>query len=247
MKICPVCQRSYLDDTLKFCLEDGSTLSPYSPPSTNTPATETGKTFKPTLILTLISLVLILFLGGGILILVWMQNGANTITGLNNNQIANSSKGNKTPSPLPSSSAQNINSIGTNLNPNVPRYEKLINSFDDAQLFFDFISGNKGKIIYLDIQATSDIASGETEGDSPFLSLYEDCTEALAQDEKPRGPKCSGTDYSIQKINQPEYLFGFSRETYKLSGFFLVMGVDGPFQGRMGATLKPMNIKEVIK
>src|ERR1041385_8335188 len=35
MKSCPTCQRTYPDDTLAFCLEDGSVLSaPYDPEQT---------------------------------------------------------------------------------------------------------------------------------------------------------------------------------------------------------------------
>ena len=35
MKKCPACNRTYTDDTLKFCLEDGSSLSAaYDPQAT---------------------------------------------------------------------------------------------------------------------------------------------------------------------------------------------------------------------
>lgn len=39
MKRCPSCQRTYTDDSLKFCLEDGSTLLSESSDATDLPAT----------------------------------------------------------------------------------------------------------------------------------------------------------------------------------------------------------------
>src|SRR5436309_3133911 len=39
MKRCPSCQRTYTDDSLTFCLEDGSTLSSASADSNEPPAT----------------------------------------------------------------------------------------------------------------------------------------------------------------------------------------------------------------
>ena len=39
MKRCPSCQRTYTDDSLKFCLEDGSTLLGESSDATDLPAT----------------------------------------------------------------------------------------------------------------------------------------------------------------------------------------------------------------
>lgn len=35
MKRCPTCRRTYADDTLRFCLEDGTTLVSFTPPTSN--------------------------------------------------------------------------------------------------------------------------------------------------------------------------------------------------------------------
>jgi Domain of unknown function (DUF4440) len=32
VKLCPTCQRNYADDSLRFCLDDGTTLSPFNDP-----------------------------------------------------------------------------------------------------------------------------------------------------------------------------------------------------------------------
>jgi len=41
MKICPACLTQYSDDTLRYCLQDGTVLKPFEPPATTAGETET--------------------------------------------------------------------------------------------------------------------------------------------------------------------------------------------------------------
>jgi len=47
MKSCPICKRTYADDTFSFCLDDGAQLSVFYDPSSTLPVTDTRNTDPP--------------------------------------------------------------------------------------------------------------------------------------------------------------------------------------------------------
>ena len=163
MKRCPTCTRTYADDTLAFCLDDGSTLIsqhdpqetlripsarvtdwPLSPPATPAPQVGNTKTRWP--IFALVGVVLLLLLIGvaGVLIFGYSRLSAST-TAQNDNQrdeAKNESGSNSSPSPSPTprSSAALVGAWRTNVVENGQPLEitvTFLSSGDTRYLFKD--------------------------------------------------------------------------------------------------------------
>lgn len=137
MKSCPQCHRSYSDDTLRFCLEDGALLSaslrpgiaqPAQTARRNDPQTEvltvnplhaqpTGpRTFPAYLFYILASLlaVSILLLIMGVGVVVWLKiRGGDTPTASNRRSNESEQRGKPTPSASPYADTLSSRMLGT--------------------------------------------------------------------------------------------------------------------------------------
>lgn len=114
--------------------------------------------------------------------------------------------------------------------------------FDRATSFLEALTANDMRIVRFDLRIAEADFDGSVE--DGFFVLWEDC-EPLAADERPNSMKCSGWNINIEPTAEPKDggLFA-QRGDYFLRGPFAVVGCDGPSQGMIGCTLRPLNIEE---
>jgi len=125
------------------------------------------------------------------------------------------------------------------------KIEGMVGQLEKSIDFNKFIQSNDGKIVFINIYIPEEEFHGIIGGDTPFFVLYDNCHD-LEDGEKPSTLKCSGIEYNINNYgNSTDYAFYFMRGFYKLRGYFAILGIDGPHQGLMGVSLKPVNYENV--
>lgn len=126
----------------------------------------------------------------------------------------------------------------------VPHFQGEIGPLQQAARFSHFMYKNRFKVVLLEVWMTESNFDGDADELSYFV-LWEEC-QSLARGEKPSSAKCSGTEYNIAP-NPPatESNLSYSRGVYRLAGYFSISGYDGPHQGLMGTTLKPLRVEDV--
>jgi hypothetical protein len=125
------------------------------------------------------------------------------------------------------------------------KIEGMVGQLEKSIEFNTFIQNNDGKIVFIDIYIPEEEFDGIIEGETPYFVLYDECDD-LEDGEKPSIRKCSGIEYNINNYGKAtDYAFYFMRGFYKLRGYFAILGFEGPHQGLMGASLKPVNYENV--
>ncbi len=131
----------------------------------------------------------------------------------------------------------------------VDRFQGEIGHFEKGQAFEKFISDHSLKKVYIDARFTPAPLDDEnalriindTFGVESFV-LWDSC-ESLKAGEKPSIGNCTGTEFSLDRSEGPKDSdLIFNRGVLRLKGYFVVKGCDGPHQGLMGCTLRPVNV-----
>ncbi len=131
--------------------------------------------------------------------------------------------------------------------PAIPRFEGTIGNYEASKPFTDFIFANQGNIVWLDAQSFEDLSrQPETGFEIDYFHLWDNCFQALDPNEKPWSGKCTGTGFSIDHSDPAkDAIVTWFREKITIRGYFAVKGCDGPHQGSMGCTLRPLNPEDV--
>jgi hypothetical protein len=134
--------------------------------------------------------------------------------------------------------------------PSVDRFKGEIGNFEKGQAFEKFISNHELKKVYIDARLTPDPMDDEnalriindTFGVESFV-VWDSC-ESLKAGEKPSIGNCTGTEFLLDRSEGPKDSdLTFNRGVLSLKGYFVVKGCDGPHQGLMGCTLRPLNVE----
>lgn len=134
--------------------------------------------------------------------------------------------------------------------PSVDRFEGEIGNFEKGKAFEEFIFDHTLKKVYIDARFTPAPLDDENAlriindafGVESFV-LWNSC-ESLKAGEKPSIGNCTGTEFSLDRSKGPKDSdLTFIRGTLNLKGYFVVKGCDGPHQGLMGCTLRPLNVE----
>lgn len=132
----------------------------------------------------------------------------------------------------------------------VDRYEGEIGNFEKGQAFEKFISDHTLKKVYVDVHLNPEPLDDEnalriindTFGVESFV-IWDSC-ESLKAGEKPSIGNCTGTEFSLDRSEGPKDSdLTYVRGVLRLKGYFVVKGCDGPHQGLMGCTLRPLNVE----
>lgn len=131
------------------------------------------------------------------------------------------------------------------------KFEGEFGHFSQGKKFVDFVFENEKKIVFFDAYLSEgkydDLTIvNKTFGVDSFV-LWEECFEALANNEKPSAVKCTGTEFTIDRSSAlKDSDATLYRGALKIHGYFVIRGCDGPHQGLMGCTLKPLNVEDVL-
>lgn len=137
--------------------------------------------------------------------------------------------------------------------PSLDKFEGELGHFEKAEAFAKFVSDHTLKPVYIDARLIPGPMDDEgdfkitndTFGVDSFV-LWESC-DSLKDGEKPSVGACTGTEYSLDRSEGPKDSdLTFIRGTLSLKGYFVVKGCDGPHQGLMGCTLRPVNTEAVL-
>lgn len=130
------------------------------------------------------------------------------------------------------------------------RFEGEIGHFEQGEAFTRFIFDHELKVVSFDaemIPGPLDDESGfeivnDTFGVDSFV-VWEECFEPLGDGEKRTTSKCTGTEISIDRSRgATDSDLTLIRGVLRLEGYFVVQGCDGPFQGLMGCSLRPLDV-----
>jgi|LakMenE18May11ns_1017448.scaffolds.fasta_scaffold9805919_1 hypothetical protein len=132
-----------------------------------------------------------------------------------------------------------------------PKFEEEFGHYEQSNRFSNFILDNQKKTVYIDayyVPADFDeikIINNTFDVDS--FQLWAKCVEPLAPNEKPSSAKCIGTYFQLDRSGlSKDSSITYIRGTLRVQGYFSVRGCDGPHQGIMGCTLRPLNPEEVL-
>jgi len=133
---------------------------------------------------------------------------------------------------------------------NLPTFEGEIGHFDMSQSFTNFIFDHQREIVFLDVYYFPDNVRELTVTNDAFgvdyLHLWHECDDSLSPGETLSSLNCMGTSFSINRGNAPKDAdFTFIRGTFRAQGYFVIQGCDGPYQGSMGCTLRPLNPEDI--
>ena len=130
----------------------------------------------------------------------------------------------------------------------LPKFEGQFGPYEQSKRFSNFIFKNQRKIVYIDAYYVPDEPIkiiNNTFGVDGF-QLWGKCFEPLAPYEKPWYGKCEGTYFAIDRSEPTKDSdITYIRGTLRVQGYFAIRGCDGPHQGSMGCTLRPLNPEEV--
>ena len=125
------------------------------------------------------------------------------------------------------------------------KIEGMVGQLEKAKKFNDFIQANDGKIVFIDIYIPDEEFNGTVEGDNPYFVLFDECFD-LKSSSTLSTLNCSGTEFNIANLgNATDFYFNYFRGSYKLRGYFAILGFEGPHQGLMGVNLRPVNYENV--
>lgn len=137
--------------------------------------------------------------------------------------------------------------------PSVARFEGELGHFEKGKAFEKFIFDHTMKPVYIDAYMTpgpmddeKDFAITNDTFGLEYFVLWDTC-ESLKPGEKPAVGACMGTEFSIDRSEGPKDSdLTFIRGVLHLKGYFVVKGCDGPHQGLMGCSLRPVNVESVM-
>ncbi len=137
--------------------------------------------------------------------------------------------------------------------PSVDKFEGELGHFEKSRAFEKFIFDHALKPVYIDAYLTpgpmDDEKAFEPTNDTFGLETFVlwDACESLKPGEKPSTLTCTGTEFSIDRSEGPKDSdLTFIRGVLHLRGYFVVKGCDGPHQGLMGCSLRPVNVEAVL-
>jgi hypothetical protein len=125
------------------------------------------------------------------------------------------------------------------------RIEGKVGQLDKSKIFTDFIQANDGKIVFIDIYIPDVEFHGTIEGETPYFVLFDECFD-FGSNKTLSTSNCTGTEFNISNLGKAtDFHFSYSRDNYRLRGYFAILGFDGPHQGLMGVSLRPVNYENV--
>jgi len=126
-----------------------------------------------------------------------------------------------------------------------PSFRGEIGNFDKSKAFFEFITSNDGKHIYIDIYMDYLTVQVSYAVEAPSFILWVNCPLwqsgiALSTD------VCSeGHQYNFSEPLGNNYIFEPYRNVHRVKGYFYVEDISGPYLGIMVTTLRPVLPEDV--
>lgn len=142
----------------------------------------------------------------------------------------------------------NVNALAKSAS--TPTFEGEIGHYEMSQPFTDFVFENQGKVVLIDAYynpvAPDELIITNNSFGVDYIHLWHECFEPLSLNESPSVFKCTGTGFSLDRSETPKDAdFTFIRGTFRAQGYFAIRGCDGPHQGSMGCTLRPLNPEDI--
>lgn len=119
------------------------------------------------------------------------------------------------------------------------QYEQEKESYHASENFNMFILNNDGKIVFLDIYpyyTDEDLVNGFDMFKFPSVFTIMDV---------PYSHEMGGVEYLIDKSTGKDFYYDLRKEARRIKGYFKVVGIQGPQNGFMSASLRPVNIEDV--
>jgi hypothetical protein len=132
----------------------------------------------------------------------------------------------------------------------LPKFGGEFGHYERSKRFYNFIFKNQHKLVYIDAHYVPDDPNEVKIVNNTFgvdgFQLWDKCFEPLAPKEKPWYGKCTGTYFALDRSgSNKDSDITYIRGTLRVQGYFAIRGCDGPHQGSMGCTLRPLNPEEV--
>jgi len=130
------------------------------------------------------------------------------------------------------------------------KFEGEFGHYERSKHYSNFIFKNQRKLVYIDAYYVPGDPNevkiiNNTFGVDGF-QLWDKCFAPLAPKEKPWYGKCTGTYFAMDRSGpNKDADITYIRGTLRVQGYFAIRGCDGPHQGSMGCTLRPLNPEEV--
>lgn len=107
----------------------------------------------------------------------------------------------------------------------------------EAKEFESFISKNKHKKVYLNIEFEGSEFEINEDGDSFWLVVWTEAYQEVPKGERPDTSNCNGYQVTIIPHEDGFGNFHWFRGAYQLSGHFYIDAFAGPYQGLMVAVI----------
>lgn len=108
---------------------------------------------------------------------------------------------------------------------------------EDANCFERFLSKNKHRKVYLNIEFDGDGFELTDSDDSKWMVIWTEKFEEIPPTEKPSTRNCSGFQLTIIPHEDGFGHIYWYKGAYRLSGHFYIDGYLGPYQGLMSAVI----------
>ncbi|MFP4006942.1 MAG: hypothetical protein ACLFV6_02900 [Spirulinaceae cyanobacterium] len=132
----------------------------------------------------------------------------------------------------------------------IPEFSGQIGHYEASQPFTDFIFEHQNELVFIDAYYLPEFWDEiEIINDSfgvDYFHLWHNCGDSLEPNEAPSYQNCTGTGFSLDRDTSPKDAdFTFIRDVLRIQGYFAIRGCDGPHQGSMGCTLRPLNPEDL--
>lgn len=132
----------------------------------------------------------------------------------------------------------------------VPRFAGRIGHYEASQSFTDFIFEHQHQLVFIDAdyfpETWDEIEIINDSFGVDYFHLWHHCSDSLEPNEAPSYRNCTGTGFSLVRGSSPKDAdFTYIRDVLRIQGYFAIRGCDGPHQGSMGCTLRPLNPEDL--
>lgn len=132
----------------------------------------------------------------------------------------------------------------------IPRFSGQIGHDEASQPFTDFIFEHQNELVFIDAyylpESWDKIEITNNSFGVDYFHLWHHCADSIKPDEAPSYGNCTGTSFSLVRGTSPKDAdFTYIRDVLRIQGYFAIRGCDGPHQGSMGCTLRPLNPEDL--
>jgi len=132
----------------------------------------------------------------------------------------------------------------------ISSFEGEIGHYEASQSFSDFIFEYQNQVVFINAYYLPEFEDEiKIENDNfgvDYFHLWHHCSDSLEPNEVPSYRNCTGTGFSLVRGSSPKDAdFTYIRDTLRIQGYFAIRGCDGPHQGSMGCTLRPLNPEDL--